>query len=249
MKKLIPFFTLLFLAIPLLSPVFSQEEEEATPTTQPEATDKIEELKEKVAERVAELKKGKASGLYGVVKSATEEAFILTVDGDEYSVQLDEDAKVYSIDTRLRKKEVKLSDFEKDTKVSMIGTVNTEEKTAVATVVVSRTPNLIITGTVMEVSTKDGTITVEDLAGSSSIVDIEVTTDINTFDAEENEIAEIGLSKIETEVTAIVYGYENEDGNITGNRILILPNGFETLSIEKPTETPTPEPTTTEDEE
>lgn len=251
MKKL-ALLLLLLLIFPLHSPAFSQEDKKdtTTPTTTPETTDdKIEELKEKVAERVAELKKGKADGLFGVVKSATEEAFILVVGEDEYSIQLDEDTKVYSIDTKLRKKEVKLSTFKKDTNVSMIGTVNTDEKTAIATVVVSRTPNTTIIGTVSEVSTKDGTITVDDFNENTYTINIEVSTDTNTFNAEENEQTTIGLSKIETGSYIIVYGVENDDDTISASRVLILPQGFENATIESPTPTPTPAPKKPQEEE
>lgn len=233
-------FLILALFIPLSSPVFSQEEKEKDTTITPTATDdKIEELKEKVAARVSELKKGKTNGLFGLVKSATDEAFILIVNESEYSIQLDEDAKVYSIDTSLRKKAIKMSAFEKGASVSIIGVVNDDEKTAVASVVVTRTPNIFIAGNVDEVSTKDGTITVSDLDGNTHIVNIEVSTKINNYDLKKDAQAKIGLSSIEQNSNILVYAVKEEE-TLNALRILILPDSFEASPTkeEEPTTTP-----------
>lgn len=243
MKRL-ALFLIIALLIPFSKPVFSQEDEKAT-ITPTVSDDKIEELKEKVAARVSELKKGKTSGLFGGVKSATDEAFILMVNDDEYSIQLDEDAKVYSIDTGLRKKEIKLSTLEKNTPVSVIGIVDEEEKTAVASVVVSRTSNITIAGKVSEVSTKDGTITISDKDGNSQIVDIETSTTINKYDPAKDNKTKIGLSAIEKDSNIIVYSVQQEAEKVTAVRVLILPDSFEKVT---PTEKPE-EPTATPEKE
>lgn len=238
MKKL-ALFLIIALVVTFSKPVFSQEEDvTVTPTV---TDDKIEELKEKVAARVSELKKGKTDGLFGGVKSATDEAFILLVDDNEYSIQLDEDAKVYSIDTGLKKKEIKLSTLEKNSPVSVIGVVDEEENTAVASIVVSRTPNIFIAGTVDEVSTKDGTITISDTNGNSHIVDIETSTSLNKYDPAKNTKAKIGLSAIEKGAKIIVYALQKETEKVAAIRVLILPDSFE------PAATPTEKPATTKE--
>ncbi len=231
----------LLLPFIFITSVWSQEEE---PTATKAVTDKIQELKERVANRVEALKKEKLSGLTGLVKSSSEAALILIKDEVEYSVQLDEEAKVYSIDTSLRKKEIKLSAIEKDTTASIIGTIDEDEKTAVAQLVVSEKPNIAVFGTVSSVSTKDGSITVSGKDDQTYIIDIEVSTKSNSFNPETNEFTKIGLSKIEQGSRIHVYAVPTEEENkLTAVRVLILPKNVTTVQQETPT--PTVKPTAT----
>lgn len=253
MKKII----LLLLLTPIFAlPVLSQEEETPTPTVPSGptptkgVTDKIQELKERVANRVAALKKEKLTGLSGVVKSSSDSALILIVEGAQYSIQLDEEAKVYSVDTNLRKKEVKLSSIEKDSAATVIGTVDKDEKTATVELVIAKQPNAAIFGTVSEVSTKDGTITVSSYDSKKYTVDIEVSTKSNQFNPESGELTKIGLSKIEKDSRIHVYGVLGEEENrLTGLRVLILPKNLSAMpkpsptSPTSPTSTPTPSET------
>lgn len=246
MKKLLSLLILLFLTISLAN-VYAQEEE-TSPTPTKGVPDKIQELKDRVASRVAALKKEKVGALLGSVKSASDGALILVSKDNEYSVALEEDAKVYSIDISLRKKEIKLSSLEKDQMVVVIGSIDNEEKSAVAKVVVFREPNLSITGRVASLSTKDGTVTVVGNDEKTYIVDIEITTKSNTYDFQKGALAKIGLSKIEEGARIQVYGTKGQEENrITAARILILPSKSQEITPSpKATSTNAPSPTTSE---
>lgn len=259
MKKFIILFLIsLFLVTPKVS---SQEDSEettpaatkvASPTETPDdslsktPTDKIKELKDRVANRVAELKKERLNGMSGALKSSTDAAFIITSNNNDYSIQLDEEGKVYTVDSFLRKKEVKLSSFEKNTLLTVIGTINNEEKSAVAEVVVSRAAVKQIIGTVTAVSSKDGTISVKGTDGKDYIIDIEVTTKVNVYDKDKDLISKIGMSKIETGSLIHVYATpEEKEDRLTGIRILILPKNLTTAVTETVSPTAAATPTVT----
>lgn len=247
MRKKI-FLLILFLMI--VNPVRSQEPsgEESEPTPTNAVTDKIQELKERVANRVAALKKDKLGGLTGLVKSSSDSALILNVDGDDYSIQLDEEAKVYSVDSNLRKKEVKLSELDKDATASVIGVVDKDEKTATAQLIVLKRGSISIFGNVLEVSTKDGTITVSTREGKKYTADIEVSTKSNLYNNQTAQLAKVGLSKIEKDSRIHVYGIAGEEENrITALRVLILPKSL-TVSEKPITPTNKPSPTPNESE-
>ncbi len=222
------------------TPTVKQDQPSPTRTT----IDKIQEIKDKVASRVAELKKEKLEAISGILKSSSESALVLTIDGVDYTVQLDEEAKVYSISSALRKSEKKLTDIEKNTHLSVVGTVDKEEKTAVGKVIVEKIPNLSLIGTVGEVSSKDGTITVNSVDNKTFTVDIEVSTKSNAYDLKSGQLVKIGLSKIENGAKIHVYGNSGEsEERITASRILILPKEFPEVP---PTQTPTPTTEATE---
>lgn len=247
MKKIIFFLIALSFS---LSWAYAQEEEVSptakttiTPTTA--VTDKIQELKEKVASRVAALKKESMQGISGTVKSVSESVLILLKEGTEYSIQFDEDTRTYAIDTNLQKKEIKLSATEKDNYVTVIGVINTQEKSGTARLVIEKEPNIVLIGKVDSVSTKDGTITLTGTDNKTYTADIEVTTKNNLYDSKKETLAKIGLSKIEAGSYIHVYGTAGKEGNrVTAARILILPKALtakeEPTPTAQATQTPTP---------
>lgn len=219
---------------PTQKPTVKQDQPSPTKST----VDKIQEIKDKVASRVAELKKEKLSAISGTLKSSSEAALVLVVDGADYTVQLDEEAKVYSVSNALRKSEKKLTDIEKNTHLSVVGTIDKEEKTAIAKVIVEKTPALSLIGSVSEVSSKDGTIMINSTDNKTFTVDIEVSTKSNAYDIKSGELVKVGLSKIETGSKIHVYGTSGEsEERITASRILILPKEFPEVP---PTQPPTP---------
>lgn len=211
-------------------------------------TDKIQELKDRVANRVAALNKEKLAGLTGTVKSISDSALILISNSQEYSIQTDEETKVFTIDSNLRKKEVKLSEIEKEKTVTIIGTVNKDEKTAIARMVVEKEPNVLTIGKVASVSTKEGTVTLLTTEGKTIICDIEINTKSNYYDPQKAALVKIGLSKIEEGSPIHVFGNKGtEENRITALRLLLLPKEISGLVI--PSITPeitasaTPKPT------
>lgn len=247
MKKALIF--ILFLFYFYLGAVYAQEDkDEAKPTPTMAISDKIQELKEKVASRVAALKKEKLTAILGSVKSVSETVLLLNSKDNEYSIQIDEETRVYSVDERLRKEEIKLSSLKKEAKVSVVGEIDLEKKTGTAKVIVNRIDNLAIVGRVGSVSTKDGTVTVIDNDGKTYIVDVEVTTKSNLYDFAKNTLVKTGLSKIEEGVRIHVYGVAgSQENRMTANRILLLPKELPSFLfvLPSPTEAPTASPSPT----
>ncbi len=203
--------------------VYAQEETLPSPTQS--VVDKIQELKDRVASRVASLKREKLTAVNGLVKKVAESALILLDQETEYSIQTDEETQIYSVDEQLRQKEIKLTNLSENQNLTVIGLVNPEDKNIEAKLIVTRKPNLTIVGRVGSVSTKDGTITVIDNDGTTYLVDIEITTKSYQYDLNQATTSKIGLSKIKEGAKIHVYAVAGaEENRVTAIRVLILPS-------------------------
>lgn len=229
--KFLTYFIFLIVLVPSI--VYSQEPTSTTaptitlqPSTSPTSgvSDKIQELKDKVADKVASLKNDKLGGISGTLKSASEEALILVSENNEYSAQLDEDGKVYQLDSTLRKKEVQLDSLQKDTYLTVIGTVDKEKKTIEASTVVAKAKNYVFNGLINTVNTKDGTVSIKTSEQKEIVFDIEISTKSNIYDSTSKKLSKIGMSKMgqnqKVHVLAVAGKAENRYEAV---RILIIP--------------------------
>ncbi len=229
--KHLTYFIFLIVLVPSI--VYSQEPTATTTpgtTLQPVASptdgvsDKIQELKDKVADKVASLKNDKLGGISGTLKSSSEEALILVSDNNEYSAQLDEDGKVYQLDSTLRKKEVQLDSLEKDTYLTVIGSIDKEKKTIEASIVVAKDKNYVFNGVIDTVNTKDGTVNIKTWEQKEIVFDIEINTISNIYDSTSKKLSKIGMSKMaQNQKIHIVSVAGKAENRYEAVRILILP--------------------------
>jgi hypothetical protein len=180
----------------------------------------INELKDKIASRVAQLKLVEKRGVVGVVTEVSDTRISLTTqNGDIQLIDVDEITKFSSPD----KSEFGISDVTKGSTVSVIGLYNKESKHILARYVSTFTLPLYLQGTVEDTNADDFTITVSGMDNKNTIVDIEKTTKINSY-ANGSDIVRSGFSKLVKgdKVNIVGYAGKTDKTRVSASNVLQL---------------------------
>lgn len=231
MKKII-IGLLLILMIPVTAFAQTPTPSKVTPTIttdqQSESLiNQINELKDKVASRVAQLKLVEKKGVIGTVQEVTDTHITLTdINGNNQIVDVDELTKFSSTG----KSTFGISDLTKGSTISALGLYNKESKDILARFIDDFKLPVFLSGTVSDVNKTDYTVTVAGEDNISTIVDIETTTKINAYSG--GKIGRSGFSKVVSGDRVEIVGYPNktEKNRITGSYILQL-NDLSTASV------------------
>lgn len=208
-----------------------------TPTEAAGLDDKIKELKDKLASRVAELNVVSQKVLTGEIKTLSDEKIILTVNDAEINVEINEDTKFYELGRDNKKSDLELDDLKTGEQVVVWGSFNSSTNT-ITTNNVYRQPNDIsFVGKVKGVDRKNFQVTVTDTENTDYTVDVEVDTKVNQYDASKG-LVKAGFSKIKEEQFLYVLAEPptNEKNLVSGKNIVVL---FDPTNITTPTPTET----------
>lgn len=225
MKKLSTIIvTLLLLLVPVasaqtISPMPTKKETQTSPADE-KLIEQINNLKEKVASKVAELKLVEKRGLYITVTGVSGNKITGTdIAGTTRYVDVDELTKFSSSAASFG-----ISDIKEGTNVSIIGLYNKQSKRVLARFIKTEAAPLFINGVVSSINTANYTVTVVSEDQKKMLVDIETVTKTSQY-TKEDDIAKLGFSKIQTGQRAYVTGYKdkNEAGRMTATRVLIMP--------------------------
>lgn len=251
MKLFIAAFLFIFLIVP---DAFAQTSSlSATPRATVAPTEEsttntlnkqINDLKDKIASRVAELKLVDKRGVIGVVTEVKDTQIILK-DPQEKTRIIDVD-ELTKFSSPSAKTSFGISDISKGSTLSVIGLYNKQSRRILARFVSSATMPVFISGVVTNVNQTEFTVSVVDENNTTTIVDIEKITKTNTY-TKEDEITRSGFSKLTAGDRVVITGYpqKNVKNRITGLRILQLPEAPQDPKITGvPTKTPSPSPTT-----
>ena len=204
---------------------------------------KIDELKDKVASRVAELKLVEKRGVVGVVESVTDTQITVNDLNDKTRyIDVDELTK-FSSDSD---KSYGISDIEKGTKITAIGLYNKESERLLARFVNEINIPLFLNGVISDKDAKEFTITLSTEDEKQYTVDVEKIT--KTFTFEDGDLVTSGFSDIEILQNALIIGFTDpeEKNRITASKIIIFPdlpkNPKIEIEAEKPTLSPSPSP-------
>ncbi len=204
----------------------------ATPTPSPKPTsesvteklsNQINDLKEKIASRVAQLKLVEKKGILGSVKDASSTQMTITdISGANRVIDVDEITKFSSPSA---KDSFGISDIKPGMKLSVIGLYNKDSQRLLARFVNSFTIPLYLSGAITNVDKENYTVTLQMEGGKSYLVDIESVTktlDYSTIDSP----VKSGFSKIENGTRAVIIGYadKKQANRMVATRILIFPN-------------------------
>lgn len=239
MKKILILSSLVIFSA---SSVLAVSPKEATsPAKEKELKIKVQELKERVATRVAQMKLLGKRAIWGEIKSITGNTLVISTKRGERVVETNEETKFWQI-TRGKRAAIKFSDLAIGEKVHVLGLLNKETETLSAKIIIVRTHPINFQGKVKEVDVKGGTITVENLKQEKTwVVDVEATTKIFVWKKGEG-LVKSGLSKIEIGDRVHVLATSTKEGeSVSALRILVLPGLATGITGEKPTE-PTPSP-------
>ncbi len=228
----------------ITSPSLSAQTRTASPSASPSASVKptksaspsgnvvdreIQNLKEKIATKVAELRKKNLKAVAGVIEESSKDTLtIKSVDGEEYTVTLDDSlTKIFQI-AGAAKKELKASDLKKDGYAIVSGPVS--DKTVTANYVYLDEQYIVKTGKVTEVDKEENIVKTLTSDKDNYTLDIEVASKMQMLDSKTLEIANTTFSKLREGDTIhfIVKktGKEKEVNRYSAERILVIPQEY-----------------------
>ena len=223
MKKILAYLIILLAlvssALFATSSVFSQD-----------ATDEsaIDILKEKVADKVEELRQKNNKAISGFVQSNENNVIkIKTNAAEEYQVKLDPDLTKYFQIAGTTKKEIKSENIIADDYIIVTGVVT--DKTISANAVFVDENFLVLTGRVSEVDKDNFSITVVTTAKEEITLDIETATKQSIVNIETVEIESTGFSKIKEGDTihfVVKKTPEITDNTYTAKKLLLIPQEY-----------------------
>jgi hypothetical protein len=240
MKKLI------LIAILFLFPIGTLAlEASPTATAVPVKNKQVEDLKERLATKVAQLRQTERRAIYGTVKATTISTFTIETTSKDVKIELTDDIKVFQM---LKGKRTALTteDVAKGDVVSVFGDWDTAVEVLKAKVIFIHNSNETMTrvfGTITESKKSDYTITIESKDGKTYVIDFETATKTSVW-SKDKGIEKGGFSKLIAADTIVVVGtpVPKKENRISAMRILTLGN----LTGEKPSATPTPTTATKE---
>ena len=212
----------------------------ASPSATPEDNSRqVEELKERLATKVAELKNFQQRAIFGTVRDISVATFTVETATKQIKIELTDDLKVVQY---VRGKRTQLTEEDIDTgdMVAVFGDYDESLDLLRAKVLfIQGTLPTIISGTVREINRADFTLTLKTRDGQDYIVDIETSTKSDLWIKGEG-VSKGGFSKIRVGETLHVVGsdYNEKEHRMSADRILDLG------SLASPTATvqPSPEP-------
>lgn len=188
-------FSLLFVICSLLSiipsPVLAQSITPSPKTASASATaspsndaieklKQIEQLKEKIATKVAEIREKDKRAVSGMVKKITGTSFLIADrKGNEYTISYSDDTTFYTV-TVGEKKETSAKKIKEDDTISVFGYIATDKTTLSAKYVYQETFLKHIIGKIVDIDKTNFTITVKDKEGNQA-VDIESFTKMTVY--------------------------------------------------------------------
>lgn len=211
----------------------------ASPTTSPDKVQsQIDELKDRIASRVAELKLVEKRGIIGTVSDISNTQITLTdVKGDTRFVDVDELTK---FEGATRDESFGISDIKKGSALGVLGLYNKQSRRLLARVIDVATAPQFIHGAVTSLDSENFSLTVVSDKNDKAIVDIEATTKTFSYTKVQG-ITRAGFSKIKESQNITVVGFpdkQNKD-RVVASRILIFPDIPKNPKIVLP-ETPIP---------
>lgn len=209
-----------------------------------EVKDKIEDLKERVATRVAELRAKSKRAFFGQIKEKRENTLTLARGEKEQSVALDEETTIVRLGPNKERAALDLEALEIGEWLVVFGTLDLNQKTLLAKKILARTLPKNIHGKVTEVDIDSGTLTLAQNGGTTYVVDYEIRTRCRLWLKKEGLLSEsegfanCGLSRIEIGDRVFVRGTVNQkdDNRLTALRLLLLPAQQPTILSPSPTQ-------------
>lgn len=219
MKKHLISFTLVILINFIF--VFGQTAFAATPTaSNTNLQQQVDDLKNKIASKVAELKLVERRGIIGAVTDSSDTQITLSdVNGNTRFVDVDELTKFVSSDS----KSFGISDVKTGMTVGVLGLYNKQSRRILAREVSELSaPPKIIFGGIGAIDKENFEITVVKENGQKEVLEVENIT--KTYSYSNNTLSKSGFSKLEETQTIIATGVlDKQDPNkILATRIIIL---------------------------
>lgn len=190
----------------------------------------VEQLKEKIAQKVANIVKKDTKAYAGYVQEIKGKIIKIKGTGDTVVTQIETDdvlTKYFQIGT-VEKKDADFKDIEKGDYIIISGPRDAEKVNA--NTIYIDTPYSVGSGKITEVDSVANTIRVVTLDRADLILDIETTTTLQIMDSKTLELGKLGFSKIKIGDTVhFVFKRSetpNKDKKYTAGKIVLIPQEF-----------------------
>lgn len=191
----------------------------------------IEELKEKIATRVAEIRDREKGAMLGIVKQIQNNTITLTTKKGDKTFNYQEDTLFFNLKNNT-KTEINSNKLKEGDNISVFGYYNETKDDFSAKFIYLQDQPMRIAGKVADIDKQNFTVTLKDREGQK-IIDIEKFTNTSSL-IKGKGLQRYGFSKIKIGDMGFAYTTKNpkDENRFTATRLIIIP-------IELPT-TPTP---------
>lgn len=198
------------------------EKPQPSVSADPENINILNDLKDKIASRVAQLNLVQKKGAIGIIQAVSGTQITITdTTGNNAIIDVDELTKFSSPSA---KTSFGLSDLTKGTTVDILGLYNKQSKHILARFIdVSAQPKYIF-GEVASINSDEFLISVISVDSTITQVSIETVTKISQYS--NGNLQKSGFSKLQVEKQVIIIGYpdKNNPRNIIASRLLYFPD-------------------------
>lgn len=210
----------------------------------PSATNKkIEDLKDRLATKVAELRQTSRRAIFGTVKSTSITSFVVETKTKDVKIELTDDIAVIQY-LKGKRTTLTVDDIAKGDTVAVFGEYNTTlDLLKAAVMFIQGAIPERVSGSVTGRDEKAFTLTITTLQNQAYTIDIEKSTKALAWDREKKELVKSGFSKIAAGNVVHIVGFPvpKKELRISATRIIDLGNLAATASsTPKPTVSPTP---------
>lgn len=226
MRKYHILFILFLTVLTFVHPLFTTYAVSPTPSptgTANKLEQQINNLKDRIASRVAQLKLVDKRGVMGKVTDVTDTQLTITdIHGTIRIIDVDELTKFSSPGT---KGSFGISDITKGTTIGAIGLYNKESRHLLARWVDVATNPLVISGAVLSLNKDTFSFKVTTAENDQWTIDVENITKTNTY-TKEDGITRSGFSKLKEGQRILIVGFidKKDPAKIVASRITIFPN-------------------------
>ncbi len=189
----------------------------------------IQNFKDKLASKVAELEKKNQRAIAGFITDAGKDFFkIKTSDETIYQIKIDKDLTKFFLVQGNQKKEIALADIKKDSYIIATGPI--DNKTVSANDIYQDEQYLVGSGKITEANKTDFFLKILTPQKDTITLDIETSTKKNIIDIKTLEIQPVTLSKIKEGDTVHFAvkktGKEQEKNKYSALKILVIPQEY-----------------------
>ncbi len=192
-------FFILFICLFLFIASGSVAEEDSTKSAKnvsptPVNNEKVQELKEKLATKVAEIRENQKRGFYGEISSLAKTTFTLATTNGEIRVRFDTNTQVFDI-SGSKKSEKTTTDLKNTQTASVLGLYEPDDKTVTAKVLLLHALPRYIQGTISALDKAGANVSLKTDKGETLTVDYERTTKADELSTS-GKLAKSGFSRL-----------------------------------------------------
>ncbi|MBI2404767.1 hypothetical protein HYV22_01145 [Candidatus Gottesmanbacteria bacterium] len=213
----------------------------ATPSATTQPNKQVEDLKERLATRVAELRQTQKKAIAGKVKNVSVSTITVETKTKDIKIELPDEIIVIQYLKGVRTK-LSSSDIDTGDTVIVFGDYDaTVDILKASVIIIQNTVTARASGTITAIDKTDFTLTVLAADGKSYVIDIETTTKALAWGIQQG-IQKGGFSKMTVGNTIHVLGtpVANKDNRISAIRIFDLGNLTAAAGAQAPSASPTP---------